>query len=82
MDMQNRHGHAAWTWTRSTDLVMQHGLVHAAWIWTMDIHGCLNADKKLSPASLVFRQLSNLSPASVFRHRGQSGTATPSLRMH
>jgi hypothetical protein len=39
------------------DLVMQHGLVNAAWIWTMDMHGCRNANKKLSPASLVFLYL-------------------------
>jgi hypothetical protein len=56
-DMQRGHGqgHAAWTWTHNTDLVMQHELVNAAWIWTMDMPGCQNADKKLSPASLVFR---------------------------
>ncbi len=54
-DMQYGHGHAAWTWTSSTDLVRRHGLVHAAWIWTTDMHGCGNADKKLNPASLVFR---------------------------
>jgi hypothetical protein len=65
MDMRYGHGHAVWTWTRNTDLVMQHGLVNAAWtcnaglvnaawIWTVDMHGCRNADKKLSPASLVF----------------------------
>jgi hypothetical protein len=55
MDMEHGHGHAAWTWTRSTDF--------AAWIPTVDLHECmdawmpecLNADKRLSPASLVFR---------------------------
>jgi hypothetical protein len=42
MDIQHGHGHAAgrelaaWTWTRSMDLVMQHGLAHAVWTWTMD----------------------------------------------
>jgi hypothetical protein len=25
MDMQQGHGYTAWTWTRSTDLVMWHG---------------------------------------------------------
>ncbi len=45
--MQYEHGHAAWTWTHSTDFV--------TWTWTVDMHGCQNADKKLSPASLVFR---------------------------
>jgi hypothetical protein len=35
------------------DMDMQHGhghLDHAAWIWAMDMHGCRNADKKISPA--------------------------------
>jgi hypothetical protein len=32
---------------------MQHGF--AAWTWTVDMHGCMDADKKLSPASFVFR---------------------------
>ncbi len=79
MDMQYGHGHAVWTWTRNTDLVMQHGLVNTAWIWTMGMHGCRNADKKLSPASLVFRWFTTLSPASAFRHHGQSGTASHGL---
>ncbi len=50
IDMDMQHGHAVWTWTRDTDtdLVMQK------WIWTLGMHGCRNADKKLSPASLVF----------------------------
>jgi hypothetical protein len=34
---------------------LQHGFGHAAWIWTMEMHGCGNDDKKLNPASLVFR---------------------------
>jgi hypothetical protein len=51
---------------------------------TMDMemdkhHGCRNADKKFSPASLVFRWFITLSPASAFRHRGQSGTASHGL---
>jgi hypothetical protein len=37
------------------DMDMQLGFGHAAWIWTMDMHGCWNANKKLSLASLVFR---------------------------
>jgi hypothetical protein len=47
MDIQDgyKHGHAA----------HKNGFVHAAWTWTMDLHGCRNADKKFSPASLVFR---------------------------
>ncbi len=62
-DIQHRHEHAAWTCTcslsldipYSMDFVIQHGLVHAAQTWTMDMHhGCRNADKKFSPASLVF----------------------------
>jgi hypothetical protein len=54
MDMQHGHEHAARTWTCGTDMDMRHDFGHAAWIWTMDMHGCQNADKKLSPASLVF----------------------------
>jgi hypothetical protein len=63
MDMQYRHGHEAWTWTCSLDMDMQHGHEHAAWIWScsMDLDNghawmpkCQNADKKISPASLVF----------------------------
>jgi hypothetical protein len=41
MDMQHGHEHSAW-------------FGHAAWIWKMDMHGCRNADKKLSLASLIF----------------------------
>jgi hypothetical protein len=51
MDMHYGHGHAAWAWTHSTALIMQHGSGQ----WTMDMHGCQNADKKVSLASLVFR---------------------------
>jgi hypothetical protein len=54
----------------------QHSFDNAACIWTMDMHGCRNADKKFSPASLVFRLFTTLSPASAFRHHGQSGTAS------
>jgi hypothetical protein len=53
--MQRGHGHTTRIWSCSMDLLMQHGLGNAAWIWTVDMHGCRNADKKLSPASLVFR---------------------------
>jgi hypothetical protein len=61
VDMQHWHGHATWTWICSIDMDMQHGhwhaarIGHAAWIWTMDMHGCRNADQKVSLASLVFR---------------------------
>jgi hypothetical protein len=41
MDVQ--HGHEAWTWTCTMDMEMDKH------------HGCWNADKKFSPASLVFR---------------------------
>jgi hypothetical protein len=36
-------------------LVTEHGLAYVTWTWTTDLHGCQNADKKLSPVSLVFR---------------------------
>ncbi len=50
MDMQYEHGHAAWTWTHSMALVMQHGSGNGhAWM-----PECRNADKQLSPALLVF----------------------------
>jgi hypothetical protein len=44
--------HAARTCTQTCNMNinMQHGLVNAAWIWTVDMHGCRNANKKLSPA--------------------------------
>jgi hypothetical protein len=45
MDMdiiQHGHGRTARLWSCSMDLAM-------------DMHGCRNADKKFSPASLVFR---------------------------
>jgi hypothetical protein len=57
IDMEHGHGHAVWTLTRSMDIDTQHGFGHAAWIWQwtcMDVE-CRNADKQLSPASLVFR---------------------------
>jgi hypothetical protein len=41
MDVQ--HGHEAWTRTCTMDMKMDKH------------HGCRNADKKFSPASLVFR---------------------------
>ncbi len=44
MDMQYGHGHAARIWVCSMDLDRAH-----AWM-----HGCRNADEKLSPASLVY----------------------------
>ncbi len=62
MDVQR--GHEAWTWTYTMDMEMAKH------------HGCRNADKKFIPPSLVFRQFITLSPASAFRHRGQSGTAS------
>jgi hypothetical protein len=65
MDVQ--HGHEAWTWTYTIDMEMDK------------YHECRNADKKFSPASLVFRSFITLSPASAFRHRGQSGTASHGL---
>ncbi len=36
------------------DMDKQQEFGHAARIWTMDMHGCRNANKKLSSASLVF----------------------------
>jgi hypothetical protein len=38
-----QHGHEAWTWTYTMDIEMDKH------------HGCRNADKKFSSASLVFR---------------------------
>ncbi len=61
--MQDGHGHTAQLWSCSMDLAM-------------DMHGCRNANKKFSPASLVFRQFTTLSPAPAFQHYGQSGTAS------
>ncbi len=52
----------------------EHGDGQAPWM-----PECRNANKKFSPASLVFRQFITLSPASAFRHRGQSGTASHGL---
>jgi hypothetical protein len=73
IDMQHGHGHAALIWPCST------------WIWKKDMHGCWNADKKLSPALLVFclqclvrhRHSSILILASTFwhRHSGIGNTA-------
>jgi hypothetical protein len=63
--MQYGHGHAARIWLCSMDLDSAH-----AWM-----HGCRNADEKLSLALLVFRQFILLSPALAFRHHGQSSTA-------
>jgi hypothetical protein len=44
------------------DMDMQHGF--PAWTWTVDMHGCRNADKKLSPD----RQFS-VSLQCLVRHR-------------
>jgi hypothetical protein len=41
-NMDNKHGHEAWTWTCTMDMVMDKHL------------GYQNADKKFSLASLVF----------------------------
>jgi hypothetical protein len=49
--MHYGHGHAAWAWTHSTALIMQH--VSGQWT-CMDAVGMRNTDKKFSPASLVF----------------------------
>ncbi len=65
MDVQ--HGYEAWTWTCTMDMEMDKH------------HGCRNTDKKFSLASLVSRQFITLSPASAFRHCGQSGTASQGL---
>ncbi len=79
MDMQHGHGHALWTWTCSMGMDTQHSFDNAVCIWTMDMHGCWNANKMFSPALLVFCLFSMLSPASAFRHRGQSGTTSHGL---
>jgi hypothetical protein len=79
MNMQHGHGHVVWTWTCSMDIDMQHGFGHAAWIWTTNMHGCWNADKKISLASLVFCYFTLLSLAAEFRHHGQSSTASHKL---
>jgi hypothetical protein len=76
MDMQHGHGHALWTGTCSMGMDTQHSFDNAACIWTMDMHGCRSADKKFSPASLVFCYFTMLSLASAFRLHGQSGTAS------
>jgi hypothetical protein len=81
-DMQHGHGHAEWIWTCSMDLDRQHRSGHAVWTCScsMDLDKeCRNADEKLSPASLIFCQFTTLSPASAFRHHGQSGTASQGL---
>jgi hypothetical protein len=81
--MQYGHGHVAWAWTwtcsldkdtySSMDLVMWHGPGQGhAWM-----HGCRNAETKLCPASLVSASCN--SPASAFRHHGQSSTADHGL---
>jgi hypothetical protein len=63
-----------------------HGHAQAAWTCTcvMDMemnkhHGCRNAEKIFSLASLVFHKFTILSPSSAFRHRGQSGTESQRL---
>jgi hypothetical protein len=69
MDMHHGQGHAPWTRTCTVDKDMHRGQGHAPWTWTctmdmdieMDIHhGCQNADKKFSLASLVFISLQHL----------------------
>ncbi len=71
MDMHYGHGHAAWAWTHSTALIMQH--VSGQWT-CMDagMPECRNADKKFSPALLVFRQFMML-----FRHRHSGIMVSP-----
>ncbi len=68
MDMQYGHGHAAWTCTRSTALVMQH----VSGQWTCMDAGCRNADKEFSPASLVSVSLQRL-----VRHRHSGIVVSP-----
>jgi hypothetical protein len=41
----------------------------------LEMPECRNTGKKVSPASLVLPLVRIVSPASVFRHRRQSGTA-------
>ncbi len=52
---------------------MHHGHGDGQVPWEPD------ANRKVSSASLVFSQFTTLSPASAFRHRGQSGTASHGL---
>jgi hypothetical protein len=54
MDMDVQHGHG------------RHAALfgNTTWIWTMDMHGCWNADKKISPASLV--SISRVHPFRFF----------------
>ncbi len=68
------HGHATWTWICSMEMDMytQQGFGDTAWIWTMDMHGCRNADKEFSPASLVFVSLQRL-----VRHRHSGIVVSP-----
>jgi hypothetical protein len=67
MDQDMGYGHASWTWTYSMDIARTcsidmddmdmnslRGFGRAAWIRTMDIHGCRNADKKLSLILLFY----------------------------
>jgi hypothetical protein len=58
----------------NVDMHHGHGDGQAPWM-----PECRNVDKKFSAASLVFRSFTTLSPASAFRHRGQSGTASNGL---
>jgi hypothetical protein len=63
MDMQHGHGHAAWTLTRTTDLVMQHGP-------TVGMHGCMDAGI-LIKSSVRHRQFSVILQRSVWHlHSG------------
>jgi hypothetical protein len=47
------------------DMNSLRGFGRAAWIRTMDIHGCRNADKKISLILLVYNAWSGI-PASDF----------------
>jgi hypothetical protein len=69
MDMQHRHGHTKWTWicTMGMDMHHGHGDEQAPWM-----PQCFNADKKFSPASLVFLNLQHLG-----RHRHSSIVVSP-----
>jgi hypothetical protein len=57
MDMEHGHGHGAWTWTCSMNMDMQRGFCGMDDLDSghVRMHGCWNGNKKLNPASLVFR---------------------------
>ncbi len=75
IDMEHGHRHAV------MDMDMQHGHGHTARFWScsmdlaMDMHGCQNAHKKFSLASLVW--FTTLSPASAFPHRHSGIMVSP-----